>query len=171
MEYPTQEEVKKILHYNPETGKFRWRVTKPGSAAKGSEAGYVNDGYGGYRKIKINDQSYGAHQLAWLYMTGTFPEKLVDHKNGTRDDNRWENLRLADDSENQALGNTKLNKTNTTGEKNIIELPDGKYLVKLVKNRKTYRKRFEKKEDAMAWRDRISDKLRGDFAKTKESDE
>jgi len=38
---------------------------------------------------------YGANVLAWFYMTGEWPALEVDHKNTVKDDNRWDNLRLA----------------------------------------------------------------------------
>jgi hypothetical protein len=158
---PTQEELKKVLRYDPDTGIFTWRVTKPGNAKKGSEAGYLNDGY---RKIKINDILYGAHRLSWLYMTGELPTVLIDHKDGDRSNNRWDNLRKASDSQNQ--GNVEMRDDNPTGEKNVLRSKSGAFIVKIVKNDKIYRKRFEKKEDAVVWRDRMLEKLQGAFAKT-----
>lgn len=43
-----------------------------------------------------------AHVLAWAFMTGEWPNTDVDHKNNIRNDNRWENLRLATRSQNNA---------------------------------------------------------------------
>lgn len=34
-----------------------------------------------------------AHRLAWLYVHGRWPDGLIDHKNGDRADNRFDNLR------------------------------------------------------------------------------
>jgi len=54
----------------------------------------------GYKRICINYHNYAQHRLAFLYMTGKFPNKLADHINGKRSDNRWCNLRQADDAQN-----------------------------------------------------------------------
>jgi hypothetical protein len=40
-----------------------------------------------------------AHQLAFLYMTGSIPIE-IDHANGDRADNRWANLREATRKQN-----------------------------------------------------------------------
>lgn len=69
--------------YNPETGIF-YRGTK--------QAGYV-DKKTGYTKIMFQNKNYFAHRLAFLYMTGNFPEGHVDHINHNRSDNAWSNLR------------------------------------------------------------------------------
>tara|TARA_R110002126_G_scaffold220018_1_gene365375 strand:- start:581 stop:1060 length:480 start_codon:yes stop_codon:yes gene_type:complete len=86
----TAEQLKECLSYCPETGVFTWLKTTP-RGVKGTEAGTVNDN--GYRKITINYHGYRSHRLAFLYMTGKWPEQQVDHINGNRLDNRWENLR------------------------------------------------------------------------------
>ena len=55
----------------------------------------------GYIAIKIAYRSYYAQRLAWLYMTGEWPDVLVDHINRDTYDNRWLNLREAKNEENQ----------------------------------------------------------------------
>ncbi len=81
----TQAELKAVLHYDPETGIF----TRYGHNKCGSKT------YQGYIGIGIKRKTYYAHRLAWLYMTGVWPSKEIDHKNRIRDDNRWVNLREA----------------------------------------------------------------------------
>lgn len=92
--YPTQDELKALYHYDPETGVFTNLQTK-GKGVAGQEAGGINRL--GYREMRVFNRLCTAHRLAVLYMTGTFPERplTVDHINGIRHDNRWINLRLA----------------------------------------------------------------------------
>lgn len=110
----TQEELKSILNYNGETGEFSWlpakmkwkRLNRVGSK-KAS----------GYMQVGIGDKVYYQHRLAWLYMTGEWPDSEIDHINGIRDDNRWCNLRLATSSQNGM--NTALSSVNTSGIKGV----------------------------------------------------
>ena len=53
----------------------------------------------GYIRVGIAGKRYKAHRLAFLYMTGEWPN-VVDHINGDRTDNRWANLRDADHTVN-----------------------------------------------------------------------
>ena len=94
---PTQERLKKLLHYDPETGVFTWKVKRPGRSV-GDVAGSV--GTKGHRRIYLDNVQYKAHHLAWLYMTGEWPEDQVDHKDVDPDNNRWENLRAATNQQN-----------------------------------------------------------------------
>lgn len=107
----TQKELKEYLHYSPETGFFTW-IKRSGDRIKiGSIAGCIkNDN--NYRIIRLR-KIYYAHRLAWLYMTGNWPENHIDHINGIRDDNRWQNLRDVSRSTNSR--NSKLPITNTSG--------------------------------------------------------
>lgn len=88
----TQDELKELLHYNPETGLFTWAKTI-GRAVAGRVAGRKNDH--GYHEIGIQRRLHKAHRIAFLYMTGQIPSCQIDHINRVRHDNRWANLRVA----------------------------------------------------------------------------
>lgn len=107
----TQSRLKELLHYDPETGVFTWRVNKGGPAKAGGLAGSRNRG--GYRIIGIDYRLYQAHRLAWLYIHGEWPKHEIDHINGVRDDNRIDNLRGATHAENHQ--NRKKSTRNTSG--------------------------------------------------------
>jgi len=109
----TQSELKENLHYNPETGFFTWiKVSKYGGVKNGDLAGTLSAE--GYIVIKIDKTLYKAHRLAWLYMTGEMPTHFIDHINGDRADNRFENLRQATWKEN-AHNQRKPQKNNKSG--------------------------------------------------------
>lgn len=110
MDELTQERLKEVLHYDPETGVFTRRITTNGNSKANSIAGSRHNK--GYRRIMVDGKVYQSHRLAFLYMTGIMPE-FVDHKNGIRDDNRWINLRTASATEN--MQNRKIHKNNTSG--------------------------------------------------------
>lgn len=84
--------LRELLDYNPETGLFKWRVSR-GTASAGSIAG--SKGEEGYICIGIDGSIYKAHRLAWLYSHGVLPDEQIDHENCIRDDNRLTNLRIA----------------------------------------------------------------------------
>lgn len=86
----TAERLRELLHYNPETGVFTWLVHRQRHRA-GDVAGSKHSM--GYIEMGVCGSSYLAHRLAWLYMTGAWPAGDVDHKNGQRSDNRFDNLR------------------------------------------------------------------------------
>lgn len=94
----TQEKLKSVLKYNPDTGHFTRLVWSPKEPLPGRPAGSLKKGY---ISIKIDYKDYKAHRLAWLYMTGTFPEAEIDHVDGDKANNRWENLRLSNPHHNQ----------------------------------------------------------------------
>ena len=106
----TQQELMCSYHYDPLTGIFT-RLTSNNQHRWGYPAGY-NHGRG-YIKIEINSKAYFAHRLAFLYVTGNFPEGQVDHINQVRDDNRWCNLRDVDRVKNAT--NLPKYSTNTSG--------------------------------------------------------
>jgi len=123
----TQELLKKVLHYCPDTGVFTW-LKRPRSMftsdkgfgvwnakLSGKRAGSLN--FKGYRELSIkhcpNKRSrYLTHRLAWLYIHGEFPE-VIDHINGVKDDNRLVNLRNTTNWVNKK--NSKIYANNTSG--------------------------------------------------------
>ncbi len=94
----TQERLKELLSYDPETGVFIWAGNQfPKLTAKVSG----NLRKDGYRRIAIDGKDYYAHRLAWLYVYGEFPSNQIDHINRIKDDNRIENLRDVTQNLNQ----------------------------------------------------------------------
>lgn len=81
------------LDYDPEKGTFTWTVNS-GKAKIGDIAGSVT--VKGFRAIKLKQQNYSAHRLAWFYMTGAFPPFVVEHADGNKDNNAWLNLRASE---------------------------------------------------------------------------
>lgn len=96
----TQERLKELLDYDPETGVFEWRVDRGGSVKAGRSAGGIDRK--GYVKIVVDGRAYRGHRLAWLYVYGRFPAQETDHINLIKADNRISNLREATRSNNCA---------------------------------------------------------------------
>lgn len=108
----TQKKLKSLLHYDPDTGVFTWKVYAGNGRIKpGTIAGCINKRIL-YRYIHIKGKLYAAHRLAFLYMVGEMPEE-VDHENHIRDDNRWCNLKPVTKLKNSH--NKKLSTRNTSG--------------------------------------------------------
>lgn len=87
----TVERLKEALTYNPDDGLFRWKSPKSNRVSAGTVAGSPNGL--GYIYITLDWKKYRAHRLAWLYTTGCWPDTELDHIDGNRSNNRWDNLR------------------------------------------------------------------------------
>lgn len=111
----TTRRLKERLEYNPVTGIFTWKVRPCRNVMAGDKAGTLHPT--GYLKIVIDKRAYNAHRLAWFYMTGEWPEFAIDHINGIKHDNRIDNLRKANWSENAM--NRKTDKRSQSKIKNI----------------------------------------------------
>lgn len=113
----TPERLRERLHYDPETGIFRWRVRPHRRSRRraGDVAGYLQPQ--GYISIRIDTVGYRAHRLAWLYVYGCWPKPEVDHINRDRSDNRLANLREATRTQN--AWNTDAHASNTSGVRGV----------------------------------------------------
>jgi hypothetical protein len=116
--------VRALLNYEPTTGVFTRKVSTHHSVTIGDVAGSTDSR--GHINISIASRFYGAHRLAWLYMTGEWPSMHIDHINGVRDDNRWANLRHVTASVNMqnlrgARSNSKTGLLGVCPKGNIFE--------------------------------------------------
>src|SRR5262249_23638360 len=96
----TASRLRKTLSYAPTTGIFRWKISTSTRAPVGTIAGAQNGR--GYRQIRIDRQPYSASRLAWLYMTGKWPNSEISYINGKPSHTRWANLREATSSQNHS---------------------------------------------------------------------
>lgn len=88
----TRERLLELLHYEPQTGVFTWRVDRTPTVKAGDVAG-TSKNSSGHHVILIDWRPYRAHRLVWLYVHGRWPNGPIDHINGVRNDNRLVNLR------------------------------------------------------------------------------
>jgi len=110
----TAARLRELLHYDPETGIFTWKVSTKKIRA-GQTAGSKNRE--GYINIQIQGCKWKAHRLALLYVTGYMPAMQVDHINGNPMDNRLCNLREASHTENRR--NAGVQRNNKSGFKGV----------------------------------------------------
>lgn len=158
----TQSQLKEILHYDPETGQFTWRVATRGRIKAGGIAGSNNGS--GYIRITVDNNQYFAHRLAWFWMTGSWPIGNIDHRDRDRANNAWGNLREATQSQNMA--NTTTQRTNSLGLKGVYLVSPGRYRAQIrVQGKNHNLGRFDTPEEAHAAYVTAAKKYHGEFAR------
>ena len=121
------EELRKLLRYEPETGKLFWRY-RPlnmfkdsrahrswNSQFSGKEAFTAN--CNGYLLGSIHNKRYKSHRVIWAIYHGEWPNNEIDHINGVKNDNKIFNLR--DSTHAQNLKNRSISSKNTSGYKGV----------------------------------------------------
>jgi hypothetical protein len=118
------------IDYDPITGSLRWKHCGP-DGFKDHRGWRIWLGKFAGHEIKKRNRGYvvvcfsvdgvtrymQGHRVVWALMTGEWPAHEIDHVNGTRSDNRWENLRVATHKENQ--WNKGLSVRNKSGAKGV----------------------------------------------------
>jgi hypothetical protein len=115
---PSQEELKQIFVYDPETGVLTWREDRGRRAKAGHVCGHVSSD--GYRHVTLWPRSYLAHRLIWKLVNDQEPE-CVDHIDLDKQNNRLSNLRAATASQNKSNG--RIYRNNRSGYKGVCWEP------------------------------------------------
>lgn len=129
----TQELIADCFEYKD--GLLYWKgVTHPNKQSlMDKPAGSIHKT--GYRHITWMGKVHKAHRLIFMLHHGYLPPE-VDHINGDRQDNRIENLRAADRSQNQCNRDVLAN--NTSGYAGVSwHKKSQSWLVRVMKNGKT----------------------------------
>lgn len=176
---PSQSQLRSLFEYDRATGTLTWR-RKPGTSKRdyafnnkcgGKPAGTIGANHG-YRVIglRLNGYEAGAtyyyaHRIIWKMMTGCDPVDQIDHRDGDRANNRWLNLRPADNGKNRH--NAKRAKNNRSSVKGVCWEPSHKaWKAYIGINGKQFQLgRFKSLAAACAARKAAADKLHGDFSR------
>ena len=111
----TQEELKELFDYNPETGELVWKsrgveMFPDERACKSWNTKYAGKRAGrdsprnlrrnGYspRCLRLLGSGYLEHRIIWMWWYGEQPPEEIDHKNRDARDNRIDNLREGHDN-------------------------------------------------------------------------
>lgn len=158
----TQARLKQLFSYDPDTGIFT-RLFVPGLRTDRLMQPIYSP-TNGYLAFAVDGVKYKAHRLAWLYMTGEWPKGLIDHKNGVKGDNRFDNLREASQAQN--MRNQGLQAHNSSGFTGVYwNKCAAKWQAYIKVDRKVrYLGIFEVKEDAVAARRVAEIEYFGEFA-------
>ena len=99
--------------YEYRDGELFYKISPLPKIKVGSKAGTVNTGY---IKVNIGTKKYQAHRIIWMMQYGYLP-KEIDHINCNKLDNRIENLREVNRTQNRY--NINSYKNNTSGIKGV----------------------------------------------------
>lgn len=161
-----QARLKELVRYDRKTGVFYWLVRRNRVRADvGMVAGCARS-TDGYHAISIDGQKYLSHRLAWLYETGEWPNKAIDHIDGNKSNNAISNLREASPAQN--AWNMRLSHDrNTSGAKCVYWYkPRRKWAVRIcVNGARKYVGLFSSKDDAEIAAVNARKELHGEFGR------
>lgn len=152
--------LKALLSYDPETGIFTWTKDIGHCVKVGQIAGNLS--VKGYWKFQLAGKIYLAHRVAFLFMKGRWP-RIIDHKDGDRQNNRWSNLREVTSS--QSVTNSVRN-VGASGLRGVNFNPKlSKWLVRIgYEGQRTYVGSYDTKEEAERAYLIASNDIHGEYA-------
>lgn len=157
---PSPARIKELFNYDPAAGVLTWAVCISNRAGVGAVAGANSDGR---LIVGIGGVRLKAHRIIWCWMKGEWPDRQIDHRNLDGTDNRWENLRLATNSQNGANRGAQVN--NSGGVKGVYPNGSG-YMSRISKGGTDYYLgTFRSEELAAAAYDAKARELFGEFAR------
>jgi len=169
----TVDQLRSLLDYHPKLGLFFWRrrpeVTQYDRSWNTRYAGSVAGTPTvprGYVQILLNGKLYLGHRLAFLWMTGKWPEFEGDHIDGNPSNNRWSNLR--DATRGQGMMNTGPRSDNGSGYRGVYwSTTKRRWVANIYANKKRhYIGYFDTAEAAHAAYAEAAKRLHGEFART-----
>lgn len=164
---PTPQELRKLLRYEPETGKLFWKRRTPdmfNECSQGrerrcaiwntkfaeKEALASSEGRGSLHG-RIFNKAYKAHRVAWALYNGEWPTHEIDHINHIPNDNRIANLRCVIGRENSR--NLPMRIDNNSGATGVAwHKKAGKWRARIKVDRDLHLGLFDTFEDALAAR-------------------
>lgn len=162
---PTQLELWRIFEYRHEDGALYWKFRPDmnrswNSRFAGKRAG--NLGPIGYRTVSVNRVAYLEHRIIWQMCFCEEPDE-IDHADLNRANNRLENLRSADRSENTS---NRRGRAGRPFPKGVDMTPHGRYRATVRFRNKIYRLgHFLTEEEARAAYIKKATELHGEFAR------
>jgi hypothetical protein len=160
----TLERLRGLVSYDPDTGLFK-RLTKnrgPKLSSLGDIAGTKHPN--GHTYVTVDGRKYSASRLAWFYITGEWPNGIVDHRDWDTSNNRFNNLRVASPSQSSSY-------RRKVPRRKGPDLPRGvfvarrRFMAKIRVNRKErYLGTFDTPEEAQAAYLETARALFGEFA-------
>jgi hypothetical protein len=126
-EHIDQEIACQLLRYEPNTGLLYWmprpihffkteKDFRRWNTVYADKEAFTSDNGDGYKCGSVLGKNTRAHRLIWLMVYGWLPEQ-IDHINRDRSDNRIDNLRAANASEN--MRNQKCAASNRSGHAGV----------------------------------------------------
>lgn len=156
-----------LFSYEKYTGFLFWKskasIYSP--IKLGRKVGCINSR--GYLLVTVKFKKYQLHRIIWEMHNGPIPKgAMVDHVNGNILDNKIENLRLANGSQN--LCNQGLGKRNKSGFKGVCWHKTVKRWVAQIcfKGKIKQLGKFKTKEEAYAARVEAEKLYHGEFAQS-----
>ncbi len=152
--------LREFYRYEPETGLFYRTHYIDNQGRKYERETIVKAiSHSGYLVVTFKKKLVKVHHLIYLYMTGNYPDRYVDHIDGDRVNNKWSNLRLVHKVDNQR--NQGVQQRNKTGRTGVYWYPPlNKYHAQITTcGKKHHLGYFSEFEDAVKARRKAEERL------------